>query len=91
MLKKKNFLVKIFSIILTIFMVEMVTGSGIQEVDAKGTSIGINWLKAKNEYSTNQLATINVKKQANKVILVSTEIGGVGREAVDLSFQEKHQ
>lgn len=82
MLKKKKMLSRLF--ILTIIMLI----SQIGKAEAKGLNIGVNWLKTQDEYSTNYLATRNVVKNANKVIVVSPELGGVGREAVDLSFQE---
>lgn len=88
MLKKKtrNTLARIFLLVLTMFVVNI--GPSKKEAKAAGLSVGINWLRGKDEYRTNYIATRNVKKQADKAILVSTELGGVGREAVDLSFQE---
>lgn len=89
MLKKKtkNMLARIFLIALAMFTIQSLNGT--QEAEAAGLSVGINWIKGNDEYTTNYLATKNVKKNANKAIIVSPELGGVGREAVDLSFQEK--
>lgn len=88
MLKKKTkkILSRIFLIALTIFAAQSLNGA--QKVEAAGLRVGINWIKGNNEYATNYLATRNVKKQADKAIIVSPELGGVGREAVDLSFQQ---